>query len=98
MSHAHTGGQAPNQASSGRQTGAAAHTRTDHSQGTHTAASRLTSHTRHGGTRLATASDRPTRRVLPSLEDCADVPNGSRSLPEAIQTLTLDDQCCQAGV
>ena len=28
--------------------GAAAHTRTDHSQGTHTAASHLTSHTRHG--------------------------------------------------
>jgi len=69
MSHAHTGGQAPNQASSGRQTGAAAHTRTDHSQGTHIAASHLTSHTRHGGIRLATAPDRPTRRVLPSHED-----------------------------
>src|SRR6266511_4656623 len=48
MSHAHQGGQAPDQPSSGRQTGAAAHTRTDHSQGTHTAASPLTSHTRHG--------------------------------------------------
>src|SRR6266511_2280575 len=48
MNHAHQGGQAPDQASSGRQTGAAAHTRTDHSQGTHTAASPLTSHTRHG--------------------------------------------------
>jgi hypothetical protein len=42
------GGQAPDQASSGRQTGAAAHTQTNHSQGTHEAASHLTSHTRHG--------------------------------------------------
>ncbi len=42
------GGQAPDQASSGRQTGVAAHTRTDHSQGTHEAASHLTIHTRHG--------------------------------------------------
>jgi len=42
------GGQAPDQASSGRQTGAAAHTRTDHSEGTHKAASHLTSHKRHG--------------------------------------------------
>ena len=58
MSHAHTGGQAPDQASSGRQTGAAAHTQTDHSQGTHIAASHLTSHTLHGGIRLATAPDR----------------------------------------
>jgi hypothetical protein len=48
MSHAREGGQAPDQASSGRQTGAAAHTQTDHSQGTHEAASRPTSHTRHG--------------------------------------------------
>ena len=48
MSHAHQGGQAPDQASSGRQTGAAAHTQTNHSQGTHTAASHPTSHTRHG--------------------------------------------------
>ena len=47
MSHASQGGQAPDQASSGRQTGAAAHTQTNHSQGTHTAASHLTSHTRH---------------------------------------------------
>ena len=46
MSHVET--QAPDQASSGRQTGAAAHTRTVHSQGTHTAASHPTSHTRHG--------------------------------------------------
>ena len=48
MSHAREGGQAPDQASSGRQTGAAAHARTDHSQGTHKAASHPTSHTRHG--------------------------------------------------
>jgi hypothetical protein len=34
MSHAPQSGQAPDQASSGRQTGAAAHTRTDHSQST----------------------------------------------------------------
>jgi len=42
------GGQAPDQASSGRQTGAAAITWTNHSQGTHQAAKPLTSHTRHG--------------------------------------------------
>src|SRR5947207_12745721 len=47
MSHAHQGGQAPDQASSGRPAGAAAHTQTNHSQGTHTAASHPTSHTRH---------------------------------------------------
>jgi hypothetical protein len=41
------GGQAPDQASSGRQTGAAAHERTNHSQGTHNVARHLTSHTRH---------------------------------------------------
>jgi len=48
MSHARHGGQAPDQASSGRQTGAAAHAQTDHSQGTHEVASHPTSHTRHG--------------------------------------------------
>ena len=42
------GGQAPDQASSGRQTGAAAHRRTVHSKGTHKAAKPLTSHTPHG--------------------------------------------------
>ena len=67
MSHAHQGGQAPDQASSGRQTGAAAHTQTDHSEGTHKAAGPLTSHTRHGSNRLATTPDRPPRRVLPML-------------------------------
>jgi hypothetical protein len=44
MSHAHPGGQAPDQASSGRQTGAAAHTRTDHSQGTQSGQSLDESH------------------------------------------------------
>ena len=39
MSHARKAGQAPDQASSGRQTGAAARARTDHSQGTHGAGS-----------------------------------------------------------
>ena len=63
-----TGGQAPNQASSGRQTGAAAHTQTNHSKGTHNAASHPKSHTRHDDTNLATAPDGPTHRVLPSPE------------------------------
>jgi len=62
-------GHAPNQASSGRQTGGAAHTQKNHSQGTQQAASHLTSHTRHGATRLATIPDRPTPRVLPSPDD-----------------------------
>src|SRR5689334_12597472 len=37
------------------------------------AASHPKSHTRHGGTRLATASDRPTPRVSQSPEDDSDV-------------------------
>jgi hypothetical protein len=72
MSHAQPGGQAPDQANSGRQTGAAAHTRTDHSQGTHTAASHLTSHTRHGDNQAGNGPRRPARRVLPSLEEIAE--------------------------
>ena len=64
MSHAHKGGQAPDQASSGRQTGAAAHTRTVHSQGTHTAASHPTSHTRHGDNQ---AGNCPRQSTLASL-------------------------------
>jgi hypothetical protein len=36
MSHARQGGQSPDQANSGRQTGVAAHARTIHSQGTQT--------------------------------------------------------------
>lgn len=42
--------------------------RTDHSQGTHTAASHPTSHTRHGDTTLAVDPDRPTPRVSQSPE------------------------------
>ena len=63
-SHAENGGQAPDQASSGRQTGAAAHKRTDHSQGTHTAASHMTSHTRHGDNQ---AGNGPRQTNPPSL-------------------------------
>jgi hypothetical protein len=47
MSHARQGGQAPDQANSGHQAGAAAHAQTNHSQGTHNAAGPLTSHMRH---------------------------------------------------
>ena len=64
MSHARQGGQAPDQASSGRQTGAAAHTQTDHSQGTHKAASHPTSHTRHGDNQ---AGNGPRQTDPPSL-------------------------------
>ena len=48
MSHALQGGQAPDQASSGRQTGAAVPLGRIISQGTHTAASHPTSHKQHG--------------------------------------------------
>ena len=51
-------------ANSGRQTGAAAHTRTDHSQGTHKAAGPLTSHTRHDDNQ---AGNGPRRTDPPSL-------------------------------
>jgi hypothetical protein len=64
MSHAQEGGQAPDQASSGRQTGAAAHTQTDHSQGTHEAASHPTSHARHGYNQ---AGNHPRQTNPPSL-------------------------------
>ena len=64
MSHAPKGGQAPDQASSGRQTGAAAHAWTVHSEGTHDAASHQTSHTRHGDNQAGNCP-RPTN--LPSL-------------------------------
>jgi hypothetical protein len=66
MSHASDGGQAPDQASSGRQTGAAAHTQTDHSQGTHEAAKPLTSHTRHGNNQ---AGNHPRQTNPTSLTD-----------------------------
>ena len=60
------GGQAPDQANSGRQTGAAVHTRTIHSQGTHNAACHLTSHTRHGRHQ---AGNGPRQTDPPSLTD-----------------------------
>jgi len=64
MSRASQCGQAPDQASSGRQTGAAVHTQTNHFQGTHTAASHLTSHTRHGDNQ---AGNGPRRTDPPTL-------------------------------
>jgi hypothetical protein len=63
MSHAQQGGQAPDQANSGHQAGAAALTQTDHSEGTHNGQFPRMSHMRHGNTRLATVPDRPTQRV-----------------------------------
>ena len=49
MSHAKTADKLLIKPAAGaRQTGAAAHTRTDHSEGTHTTASHPTSYTRHG--------------------------------------------------
>jgi hypothetical protein len=50
--------------------------RTVHSEGTPTAASPPTSHTRHGDTTLAVDPDRPTRRVSqsPDLGENLDVP------------------------
>jgi hypothetical protein len=73
MSHAREGGQAPDQASSGRQTSAAAHARTDHSQGTQKAANPLTSHTRHGDNQ---AGNNPRQTSPPSLtvSRCAPFP------------------------
>src|SRR6266516_6425257 len=65
------GGQAPDQASSGRQTGAAAHARTVHSQGTHEAASHPTSHTRHDDNQAGDGPRQTDRPVLPSPEDDA---------------------------
>ena len=62
MSHALRGGQAPDQASSGRQTGAAVPLGQIIPKARN-AASHLTSHKQHGDTNLATAPDRPTRRV-----------------------------------
>ena len=62
MSHALRDGQAPDQASSGRQTGAAVPLGQIIPKARN-AASHLTSHKQHGDTNLATAPDRPTRRV-----------------------------------
>ena len=69
MSHALRDGQAPDQASSGRQTGAAVPLGQIIPKARN-AASHLTSHKQHGDTNLATAPDRPTRRVSQSPE-CA---------------------------
>jgi hypothetical protein len=72
MSHAPQGGQAPDQASSGRQTGAAVPLGQIIPKARN-AASHLTSHKQHGDTNLATAPDRPTRRVSQSPEPVAEV-------------------------
>ena len=63
MSHAPQGGQAPDQASSGRQTGAAVPPRQIIPKAHPTAAGHLTSHKQHGDTRLASAPDGHSRRV-----------------------------------
>ena len=65
MSHAPTGGQAPDQANSGRQTGAAVPPGQIIPKARN-AASHPTSHKQHGDTNLATAPDRPTHRVSQS--------------------------------
>ena len=74
MSHAPQGGQAPDQASSGRQTGAAAPPG-QIIRKARKAASHPTSHKRHGDTRLATASDRPTYRVSQSPDHGGGTPH-----------------------
>ena len=56
------GGRTPDQASRGRQTGAAVHARTVHCEGTQSGPTPEESR-RHGGTSLATAPDGPTHRV-----------------------------------
>jgi hypothetical protein len=65
MSHALKGGQAPDQANSRRQTGAAVPPGRIIPKARN-AASHPTSHKQHGDTRLATAPDRPTQRVSQS--------------------------------
>jgi len=68
MSHAPQGGRAPDQASSGRQTGAAAPLGQIIPKARN-AASHLTSHKQHGDTRLTKVQDRPTRRASQTLDD-----------------------------
>ena len=82
MSHAPQGGQAPDQASSGRQTGAAVPLG-QFIPKARNAASHPTSHKRHGDTRLATASDRPTCRVSQSLE--GGLPGVARGAPGLVE-------------
>jgi len=67
MSHAPQGGQAPDQASSGRQTGAAVPPGQIIPKARN-AAGHLTSHKQHGDTRLTSAKDRHPRRVSQSPE------------------------------
>jgi hypothetical protein len=64
MSHAHEGGQAPDQASSGRQTGVALPLGRIIWQGTHKAASHPTSHERHDDNQ---AGNGPRQTDPPSL-------------------------------
>ncbi len=64
MSHANKADELLIEASSGRQTGAAVHAWTVHSEGTHEAASHLTSHTRHGDNQTG---ERPRQTPSPSL-------------------------------
>jgi hypothetical protein len=66
MSHAGKADRLLIKPTAGRQTGAAAHTQTVHSQGTHTAASHPTSHTRHGDNQ---AGNEPRQTNPPSLTD-----------------------------
>ena len=69
MSHAHQGGQAPDQANSGHQAGAAARTQTNHSEGTHNAAGPLTSHMRHDHNQAGDGPSQtdPTSLTVPRL-------------------------------
>jgi hypothetical protein len=66
MSHASRADKLLIKPAARRQTGAAAHTRTVHSQGTHTAASHPTSHTRHGDNQ---ARNCPRQSTLASLTE-----------------------------
>jgi hypothetical protein len=75
MSHATQGGQAPDQASSGHQTGAAMPPGQIIPKARN-AASHPTSHKQHGDTRLATAPDRPTRQVSQSPDEGPSGANG----------------------
>ena len=63
MSHAHKADKLLIKPAAGARP-APPHTRTDHSQGTHKAASHLTSHTRHGSNQ---AGNNPRQTTPPSL-------------------------------
>ena len=84
MSHAPQGGQAPDQASSGRQTGAAVPPGQIIAKARN-AASHPKSHKQHGDTRLATAPDRPTRQVSQSLE-CVAAPVFAEARADAAES------------